>query len=256
MADDTSSKSLSGQTGDTRPAPGAMNAALGRTSMDLATDQPAGFGPDPIAGADDRDTFSGTGDDPGHPGARLGGKERKFNPDIPPDARLGLAPTVAGDPVPHHPVHPVKPPRARAMAGFLAGAAAAAVLAVVAYLLALAGLGGTTPTFVGASRVWLGQQGAVGHVLGVAGFVLVGGVWGALFGLLVARPTFLKGMLFGILPTLFHWLVLAPLAGAGPFSGGTAGGIILPLVTNVVLWGGLLGYLCERWLAHPTTAAT
>src|SRR5688500_12102689 len=86
MADDTPRPPTS--TGDTRPAAGAMNPAFGRTSRDLASDEPAGFGPDPIAGADARDTFSDP-DDPGR-AERLGGKPRKFNPDIPPDARLGL----------------------------------------------------------------------------------------------------------------------------------------------------------------------
>jgi hypothetical protein len=256
MPDDTSS--LSGQTGDARPAPGAMNAALGRRSTDLASDQSPGFGPDPIAGVDDRDTFSdadaGGGNDRAEP-LRADGA-RKFNPDIPPDARMGLSPTIVADPVPDHPVHPVvADPRTRAATGFLAGAAAAAVLAAVAYVLALAGGPGSAPSFVAASRVWLGTHGGLDHALGTLGFLVAGGLWGALFALVITRPNVGTGMLFGIVPTVFLWLVVAPLAGAGLFMGGTLGGILLPLLANTLIWGGVLGYLCDRWLSPPSTAA-
>src|SRR6476661_729871 len=78
------------QTHDQRPAPGAMNAALGRTSEDLATDSPAGFGPEPLAG-DKSDQFSGDDLDNEGRGAIRGPKR---NPDIPPDERLGLHPTI------------------------------------------------------------------------------------------------------------------------------------------------------------------
>jgi hypothetical protein len=91
------------QTGHHRPAPGAMNAALGRTSEDLATNSPAGFGPDPIAG-DETDTFSDSDTD-NEGQTALRGKGRKRNPDISPDERMGLRPTVSGDAVPDTPVN-------------------------------------------------------------------------------------------------------------------------------------------------------
>ena len=256
MADE-SSRSLSGQTGDTRPAPGAMNAALGRRSSDLASDQPPGFGPDPIAGADDRDTFS---DADGEGGTRAeplrGGRGRKFNPDIPPDARLGLSPTIPADPVPDHPVLPaVADSRTRAATGFLAGLAAAAVLAAVSYVLALSGGPGSAPSFVGASRGSFGTHGGLDHVLGTLGLLVAGGLWGTLFAVFVTRPNIGKGMLFGVVPTLFFWLVVAPLSGGGLFMGATASGIALPLLGNVLIWGGVLGSLCDRWLSPPSTTA-
>ena len=99
--DDTTTRSSITQTGDHRPAPGAMNAALGRTSRDFASDEPAGFGPEPIAGTD-ADTFSGDDQDAEGRGERI--KPTKKNPDISPDERMGLKPTVAGDVVPDHPV--------------------------------------------------------------------------------------------------------------------------------------------------------
>ena len=80
-------------------------------------------------------------------------------------------------------------------------------------------------------------------------------VWGALFGLLVKKPTILKGMIAGILPALFQWLVLAPLAHQPPFFGATGAAIALPVVFCVFVWGGLTGYYCGRWLRPPYAAA-
>jgi hypothetical protein len=250
--DDGNTSPLSGQTGDTRPAAGAMNPALGRTSRDLAADQPAGFGPDPLAGADARDTFSDP-DDPGR-AERLGGKSRKFSPDIPPDARLGLAPTVAGDAVPDHPAVPVEEPRTRAATGFVAGLIGSAVVVTLAYLLTLAGAL-TSPGFVTTARAWLGQHGALDHVLGVLGGLVSGGCWGALLGLLVPRPNIGKGMLFGFLPALFAVAVVAPLAGQGFFMGGRFGAMVFPLLFHVIVWGAVAGHLCDRWLSPPSTTA-
>ena len=93
------------QTGDVRPAPGAMNPALGRTSRDLATDQPAGFGPDPIAGTE-QDTFSGDDTDTQGRDQPLPGRGHKPDPSLSPDERMGLKPTISGDAAPDTPVNP------------------------------------------------------------------------------------------------------------------------------------------------------
>ena len=97
MASEDTARGAFTQTGDTRPAPGAMNSALGRTSRDLAANEGAGLGPDPIAGTD-ADLFSETADD-----AVVTTPKR--NPDIPPDERLGLRPTIKGDAAPDIPVN-------------------------------------------------------------------------------------------------------------------------------------------------------
>jgi hypothetical protein len=90
----------------------------------------------------------------------------------------------------------------------------------------------------------------------LVGFVIVGGLWGGLFGLLVTFPTTLKGVAFGLLPTLVDWLVTAPMTGHGLFNRGTAAGIGLPLLFHALIWGGILGNLCGRWLRPPYSAAT
>ena len=101
MADSTDRSSVT-QTGDHRPAPGAANVGFGRSAEDLATNSPATFGPDPLAG-DSSDVFSGDdADNEGQGSIRTG---RKRNPDIPPDERLGLRPTISGDAAPDTPVN-------------------------------------------------------------------------------------------------------------------------------------------------------
>jgi hypothetical protein len=102
MASDETVRGAFTQTNDTRPAPGAMNAALGRTGRDLAANDGAGLGPDPMA-ATDEDTFSGNGGD------RTDGDgavtRRRTNPDISPDERMGLRPTIKSDAAPDVPVN-------------------------------------------------------------------------------------------------------------------------------------------------------
>jgi hypothetical protein len=102
MATQQNTRSSITQTHDVRPAPGALNPALGRTSRDLATDQPAGFGPQPDVETDpdslsSRDNTTGSGQ-------QLPPEARKVNPDRSPDERLGLHPTIAGDAAPDAPL--------------------------------------------------------------------------------------------------------------------------------------------------------
>jgi hypothetical protein len=80
-----------------------MNAALGRTSEDLATNSPASFGPEPAA-PDLSELFSGDDDNVEYTPST--GRKRKRNPDISPDERFGLHPTVKGDAAPNTPVNP------------------------------------------------------------------------------------------------------------------------------------------------------
>jgi hypothetical protein len=135
--------------------------------------------------------------------------------------------------------------------GFFAGAIGAVILAAIMYLM-MTGTG-QVPAFVGMFRAWFGANPPLDHVLGALGFVLAGGIWGLLFTALVHQPTLSKGMLFGLLPTLFLWLVLAPATGKPLFNGFTPQGIILPLVFNVIVWGSFVGWYCSRRI-HPTVS--
>jgi hypothetical protein len=136
--------------------------------------------------------------------------------------------------------------------GFFAGAIGAVMLATIMYLMMLTGAG-QVPAFVGMFRTWFGANPPLDHVMSALGFVLAGGVWGLLFTALVHQPTASKGMLFGLLPTFFLWLVLAPATGQPLFNGLTPQGIMLPLLFNVVIWGSFVGWYCSRRVHHPVS---
>ncbi len=47
--------------------------------------------------------------------------------------------------------------------------------------------------------------------------------------------------LFGILPSLWLWVVVAPVVGNPLFNGFTTQGILMPLLFDVILWGTFVG---------------
>ena len=96
-------------TTGTRPvAGGAMSPAFGRSPTDLATDQPAGHGtPDvrgderQLPGTDDvTGRWFGTNIDTDAGGDIRQGRQRELNPEIDPDTRLGLQPTISSEDLP------------------------------------------------------------------------------------------------------------------------------------------------------------
>ena len=86
--------------------PDLRTPALGRSSRDLASDTgPAGASNEQF-GVGDRsgEMLTGGSSDPiPDPDAPIP-RGRKFNPDIDPDTRLGLHPTIKGDAAPDHDV--------------------------------------------------------------------------------------------------------------------------------------------------------
>jgi hypothetical protein len=192
------------------------------------------------------DTVSESDPDAQDRGERRRDRGRKVNPDIPPDVRRGLRPTVAGDVAPEHPVYPVSRVTTRMAVGFVAGLAAAAVVVAVTYLLMVTRVL-TAPSFYYTSQAWFGDRGAgMTHVLGAVTTVVGGALWGLLFGLIVRRPTPAKGILFGLLPALVTFLI-APM-GSRP--------LIAALVLNVFVYGFTLGRLSSWWLRPPSTSDT
>jgi hypothetical protein len=222
-----------------------MNPALGRTSRDLAADEPAGREPEPIPGTD-ADTFSGSDTDTKDRGERVGDRGRKFNPDIPADERMGLRPTVPGDAAPDRPAYPVSGALTRMAVGFVAGLAAGAIVVAITYLLMLARVL-PDPSFYYTSQAWFGDRGpAMTHGFGAAATIIGGGLWGLLFGLIVRRPTPAKGIVFGLLPAICTFLI-APM-GRAP--------LIAALILNVFVYGFALGRLASWWLRPPSTSDT
>ena len=231
------------QTGDTRPAPGAMNPAWGRSSRDLATDSPAGFGPDPIAGTD-VDTFSDSDADTDGRDDSIR-RERKRNPDIPPDARLGLRPTVPAAVVMDRPDYVVSRARTRMVTGLVAGLAAAALAMAVMYALFVTGIL-RAQSFSVTSRAWFGDRGAPQNLWSIAAYLAAGSLFGLLFALLIKRPTPAKGIVFGVLPGI----LIALFATAGPAA------MAVLVLLNMIVWGFATGRLCSWWLRTPSTTGT
>ncbi len=120
------------------------------------------------------------------------------------------------------------------------------ILAAIMYSLQAANLSGT-PGFVNIYRAAYGAGDSLtAHIFGALGFIIAGGLWAVLFVLIVREPTVWKGMLFGFVPTLFLWLVLAPLTGQPIFNGFTTRGILFPILYNVIVWGAVVGFLTRK----------
>lgn len=129
--------------------------------------------------------------------------------------------------------------------GFVAGAIGAVILAAVMFAMFLAKAGGE-PGFVGIYREVFGARMPLDYILGTLGFVLAGGVWGAIYALVVKRPGIISGMLYGFVPTLFLWLIISPLMSGAIFNGFAVKGLVLPVVFNVLIWGGFVGWFLSR----------
>lgn len=134
-----------------------------------------------------------------------------------------------------------------AFVGGLIGAVA--VFAALA-LLVLIGLIPKAP-FVGAYNSTFGASGWIaGTVIGGALFILIGALWAVPFPALFSDPTVGKGILWGIVPTLWNWtFVPAVLTGGALFGGGTAPGLIIPIILNCLIWGSIVGWYCRGTVA-------
>ncbi|HEX8912126.1 MAG TPA: hypothetical protein VF796_07175 [Humisphaera sp.] len=239
-----------------RSAPGGANFALGRTPGDLATDQPAGHSPvnrrpdESLPGTDDvTGRWGPTKVAPDTGGDIRRGRRRELHPEVDPDTRLGLQPTVAAEDLPTPLAEEPTRPGSRVATAALAGVIASGVVVLLSFL------GGFEfPRYLAVERLVSGPgAGAPMVLLGVAVALGLGTAWAALFGLLVSRPSALAGAAFGLLPAAFNWLV----AGGLSVDGRTSVSLLVWCVAfHAVLWGTIVGHLCRRWLRPPYAAAT
>ena len=138
--------------------------------------------------------------------------------------------------------------------GFAAGFWGACILIVI-MLMIQAGIG-AMPLFVTSYTAVFGTTigPVVTWIIAAALFAISGGVWGAIFGFFVRDPSVLKGMAFGILPALWLWLFVAPVILGQPFFFGFQGQhIVLPILFNVFVWGGFVGWYCQERMAARTS---
>ncbi len=132
----------------------------------------------------------------------------------------------------------------RLVQGFIAGAIGALVLAVIMYIMKGAGMG--DPAFVGMYNAAFGDNPPGGQVVAAIIFLISGGIWGLIYALFVKHPTVLNGFIFGILPTLWLWVVVNATLGKPLFNGFTAKGLLMPIIFNMVIWGTFVGWYMSR----------
>lgn len=129
--------------------------------------------------------------------------------------------------------------------GFIGGCIGAVVLATISYLLQAAGK--SAPAFVSMYSATIGTHPAY-QIVALILFIISGGIWGIIFTWIVKRPTILKGILFGLLPNLWIWLAIDSYFGKPLFNGFTLMGIAGPVIFNMLIWGGILGWYASRKL--------
>lgn len=129
--------------------------------------------------------------------------------------------------------------------GFVAGCLGAILLVVVMYVLKAAGQGG--PGFVDMykSAFIASPEPPLDHIIAAVLFTLSGGVWGVLYAVLVKNSTVLNGFLFGLLPTLWLWVVVNAFIGKPLFNSFSLKGIVMPLIFNMVIWGCFVGWFMQ-----------
>ena len=141
----------------------------------------------------------------------------------------------------------------RLSTGFIGGCIGAIILVVIMYILQALGMG--EPGFIGMYRGMFGENPPADQFIAAILFIISGGIWGLLFGLLVKDPTVLKGMLFGILPSLWLWIVVNAVLGKPMFNGFTTKGLLMPFIFNVVIWGTFIGWYMSARLHHTHKTA-
>lgn len=140
--------------------------------------------------------------------------------------------------------------------GFVAGALGSLAITVIMLIMQLAM--GATPMFVGTYQSVFGPSSlVVAELVGGVLFVLSGAAWGALFTALIKQPTLVKGMVFGLVPALWLWLVVAPvMLGQPAFFGFQVPKLVLPFLFNVIVWGSVTGWYSAARVPQAPVAST
>lgn len=121
----------------------------------------------------------------------------------------------------------------------------ALILIAIMYVMMVTGIAGN-PGFVNIFHAIFGTHILlVDHIIAALLFAVSGGIWGLVFRL-VPRPNILRGMAFGIVPSLWLWIVVSPVVSGVFFNGFALKGIIMPIIFNCVIWGSFVGWYVSR----------
>ena len=127
----------------------------------------------------------------------------------------------------------------RLKTGFIGGCLGAIFLAIIFYIMQAMGKG--TPGFVSTYRATIGTH-AADQLVALILFIISGGIWGLLFTWMVKTPTIIKGILYGLLPNLWLWIVVNGVVGKPMFNDFSLMGILGPVIFNMLIWGSILGW--------------
>lgn len=137
--------------------------------------------------------------------------------------------------------------------GFVGGLIGSVAVLLALSLLVLVGFAPKAP-FVGAYQAVLGGGWVTAAVVGGLLFLFFGALWAVPFALLIPNPTILKGVLWGLLPTLWMWTFVPAVLTGGPLFGGFAvQGLVMPIIMNCLIWGSIVGWYCDNH-AHPAAS--
>lgn len=138
-------------------------------------------------------------------------------------------------------------------AGFREGAIGALILAVLLYVLTFFGAI-KEPIFVENFKDFFGVLGFFAHPASLLIHMILGGFWGFVFTLIPVKKSYLTGAAYGIVPTLWIWLIAYPSMFLPLFGGGDMNLLIQPLVLNIPIWGGFVGYRLSKVVDLEKTA--
>jgi len=128
---------------------------------------------------------------------------------------------------------------------FKAAIYGALILIVIMYLMMITGISGD-PGFVNIYHVVFGKHIPVlDNILAALLFAISGGIWGLIFRF-IPDPGPISGMIFGLLPSLWLWVVVSPYISGVFFNGFTLTGILFPLIFNCLIWGSFVGWYITR----------
>lgn len=106
--------------------------------------------------------------------------------------------------------------------------------------------------------MWLHLFGGTGWVLptvlGGLAFLVLGTLWGLPFAF-VNEPSSFKGIVYGIVPTIWAWSGVPLILGTAPMGGLKPLGLAIPIVMNCLIWGSILGWWCHRQIFGGNSGA-
>lgn len=136
--------------------------------------------------------------------------------------------------------------------GFSAGFIGGLIVILFQFIFKWIGWAGN-PGFIGIYHKTFGVHEMAADII-ISGFLFAvsGGIWGLIFTLLM-KPSVFKGIIYGLAPSLWVWLVISPYMGFPVFHGFALKPIIFPIIFNCIIWGSFVGWYARRALPQRRT---